>query len=88
MARDDDTDYTILGMHILEEHGFEFGPMDVAEEWLLHLPFFQVYTAERAAYRNLIHGLSPPETASYRNPYREWIGAQIRADMWGYVCSG
>jgi ADP-ribosylglycohydrolase len=88
MARDDDTDYTILGMHILEQHGFGFGPDDVAEEWLLRLPFFQVYTAERAAYRNLIHGIRPPETASYRNPYREWIGAQIRADMWGYVCPG
>ena len=88
MARDDDTDYTILAMHILEEHGFGFGPADVAEEWMLRLPFFQVYTAERAAYRNLIHGFSPPETASYRNPYREWIGAQIRADMFGYVCPG
>ena len=60
MARDDDTDYTILGMHILEQHGFGFGPTDVAEEWLLRLPFFQVYTAERAAYRNLIHGLARP----------------------------
>jgi ADP-ribosylglycohydrolase len=88
MARDDDIDYTILGMHILEEHGFGFGPDDVAEEWLLRLPFFQVYTAERVAYRNLIHGFRPPETASHCNPYREWIGAQIRADMWGYVCPG
>ncbi len=24
----------------------------------------------------------------HRNPYREWIGAQIRADAWGYVCAG
>lgn len=88
MARDDDTDYTILGMHILEAQGFAFGPMDVAEEWLDHLPFTQVYTAERAAYRNLVHGLVVPETATHRNPYREWIGAQIRADMWGYVSPG
>jgi ADP-ribosylglycohydrolase len=88
MARDDDTDYTILGMHILEDRGFDFGPMDVAEEWLDHLPFTQVYTAERAAYRNLVHGFVAPETATHRNPYREWIGAQIRADMWGYVCPG
>jgi ADP-ribosylglycohydrolase len=88
MARDDDIDYTILGLHILEEHGLGFGPMDVAAEWLDHLPFTQVYTAERAAYRNLVRGMVAPETASYRNPYREWIGAQIRADMWGYVNPG
>jgi ADP-ribosylglycohydrolase len=88
MARDDDTDYTILGLHVLEEHGFDFGPEHVAEEWQDHLPFTQTYTAERAAYRNLIHGHLPPETATVRNPYREWIGAQIRGDMWGYVSPG
>lgn len=88
MARDDDIDYTILGLHILEEYGFNFSPMDVAAEWLNHLPFTQVYTAERAAYRNLIRGLVAPDTAWYRNPYREWIGAQIRGDMWGYANPG
>jgi ADP-ribosylglycohydrolase len=73
---------------VLEDHGPGFGPMDVAAEWLDHLPFTQVYTAERVAYRNLIRGKAAPETASHRNPYREWIGAQIRADMWGYVSPG
>ena len=88
MARDDDIDYTILGLHVLEDHGLGFAPMAVAAEWLDHLPFTQVYTAERAAYRNLIGGKAAPESASHRNPYREWIGAQIRADMWGYVSPG
>ncbi len=88
MARDDDIDYTIVGLHILEDRGFGFGPADVAAEWLDHLPYNQVYTAERAAYRNVVLGLAPPETATRRNPYREWIGAQIRADMWGYACPG
>jgi ADP-ribosylglycohydrolase len=88
MARDDDTDYTILGLHVLEEHGTGFGAEQVGHEWLHHLPFAQTYTAERAAYRNLIHGLQPPQTATFRNPYREWIGAQIRGDMWGYVSPG
>ena len=88
VARDDDIDYTILGLHILETHGFGFRPQDVAAEWLDHLPFAKTYTAERVAYRNLVSGLRPPETTTHRNPYREWIGAQIRADMWGYVLPG
>jgi ADP-ribosylglycohydrolase len=88
MARDDDIDYTILGLHVLEQHGFDFGPAEVAVEWLDHFPFTQVYTAEHVAYRNLVHRLKPPETGSHRNPYREWIGAQIRADIWGYVSPG
>jgi ADP-ribosylglycohydrolase len=88
MARDDDTDYTILGLHILEEHGFGFTTAQVGAEWLLHLPFGQTYTAERVAYRNLVRGLAPPHTARYRNPYREWIGALIRADAFGYACPG
>ncbi|MDH5440846.1 MAG: ADP-ribosylglycohydrolase family protein [Candidatus Bathyarchaeota archaeon] len=88
MARDDDTDYTIMGLHILETHGFEFTTMNVGESWLYLLPYWRVYTAERVAYRNLVNGLLPPESATFMNPYREWIGAQIRADMWGYATPG
>jgi ADP-ribosylglycohydrolase len=88
VARDDDIDYTILALHILETYGPGFTTSDVAREWLARLPFTQVYTAERAAYRNLILGLEPPATATHVNPYREWIGAQIRADAFGYVCPG
>jgi ADP-ribosylglycohydrolase len=87
-ARDDDLDYTILGLHILETHGFGFGSQDVAAEWLDHLPYGRTYTAERVAYRNLVQRLGPPETATHHNPYREWIGARIRGDIWGYVSSG
>lgn len=88
MVRDDDIDYTILGLHVLEGHGVNFTTEDVAGEWLSHLPYGLVYTAEKVAYRNLVNGLQPPETATYLNPYREWIGAQIRADVWGYVAPG
>ncbi|MEM3479476.1 MAG: ADP-ribosylglycohydrolase family protein [Candidatus Bathyarchaeia archaeon] len=88
MARDDDIDYTIINLYILENYGMSFTAMNVGETWLHLLPYLQVYTAERAAYRNLVNGLQPPETATYMNPYREWIGAQIRADMWGYVAPG
>jgi ADP-ribosylglycohydrolase len=88
MPRDDDTDYTILGLHVLETYGERFTAADVAQEWLRRFPFLAVYTAERAAYRNLVAGLAPPATASHVNPYREWIGAQIRVDPYAYAAAG
>lgn len=88
MERDDDMDYTLLALVVMEEHGPAFTTRHVADAWLLHLPYLMVYTAEREAYRNLVTGLQPPETARWRNPYREWIGAQIRADFWGYAAAG
>jgi ADP-ribosylglycohydrolase len=87
-ARDDDIDYAILALHLLEKHGADLRPADVAADWLGLLPVHQVYTAERAAYINLVNGLEPPEVARHRNPYREWIGAQIRGDVFGYVHPG
>ncbi len=88
VPRDDDIDWTILGLFALERHGRDVTTADLAPMWLDRLPFTQTYTAERAAYRNLIHGLQPPETATHDNPYREWIGALIRADIFGYVSPG
>ncbi len=88
VLRDDDIDYTLLNLRLVEKRGVDFSSMDVGREWLENLPYAGVYTAERAAYRNLVNCLVPPETALHMNPYREWIGAQIRADLWGYVCPG
>lgn len=87
-VRDDDTDYTILGLHVLEAHGPGFTSADVAEEWLSRLPYHRVYTAEREAYRNLVNGIEPPQSATVMNPYREWIGAQIRCDGFAYCAPG
>jgi ADP-ribosylglycohydrolase len=88
VPRDDDIDWTIVGLHVLEKHGRDFTTEQLAAEWLDRVPFTQTYTAERAAYRNLIHGVRPPATATERNPYREWIGALIRGDVFGYVNPG
>lgn len=87
-ARDDDVDYTILGLHILETYGFDYTTADVAAEWLDRLPYTQTYTAERVTYRNLVIGYESAEAGRIDNPYREWIGAQIRADIFGYVNPG
>ena len=85
---DDDTNYTIIGLKILQNYGYSFTPYDVAETWLRDLPFLHLCTAERVAYRNFVNRIFPPHSASFRNPYREWIGAQIRGDFFGYVTPG
>jgi len=88
VPRDDDLDWTILGLLVLEKYGTELTSQDIATEWLDRLPFTQTFTAERVAYRNLANGLQPPATATTANPYREWIGALIRGDAFGYVSPG
>jgi len=88
MPVDDDTNYTTTGFLIVRKHGADFTPADVAQFWLGNLPLLATCTAERVAYRNLALGIDPPASARYRNPYREWIGAQIRADAFGYVSMG
>ncbi|HCU73349.1 MAG TPA: ADP-ribosylglycohydrolase family protein [Chloroflexi bacterium] len=88
MPRDDDIDYMILALEVLEQYGPDARTADYGSMWLDRLPYARVYTAERAAYRNLILGYSAAEAALHNNPYREWIGAQIRADVLGYVVPG
>ena len=85
---DDDTNYTVIGLKIMEEKGPGFSTADVGQAWLRNLPYHHVCTAEKQAYMNLVNELSIGEVPMYLNPYREWIGAQIRADFWGYCAPG
>jgi ADP-ribosylglycohydrolase len=88
MPRDDDLDYSVVALLVLERTAGRPTADDIADEWLRRLPIGQIFTAERAAYRNLVDGLRPPASALYRNPYREWVGALIRADVYAYVSPG
>ena len=85
---DDDTNYTIIGLKTLEENGKDFTSVDIAHSWLMNMQFLHACTAERVAYRNFANLIDPPESADFNNAYREWIGAQIRADIFGYVNPG
>ncbi|AEF82398.1 ADP-ribosylglycohydrolase family protein [Leadbettera azotonutricia] len=88
MPEDDDTNYTILYLKILETYGRDFTSENVAHSWLMDVPIYHVCTAERVAYMNLVNRILPPLSGSYYNAYREWIGAQIRADLFGYINPG
>lgn len=85
---DDDTNYTVLMQCLIERHGPGFDSADVLDLWLREQPSAAYFTAEQVAYRNRAAGLLPPYTAIYKNPFREWIGAQIRGDYFGYICPG
>ncbi|MGY0066710.1 ADP-ribosylglycohydrolase family protein [Streptomyces sp. QTS137] len=88
MPEDDDLDYPLLNLLLLQRYGKAFTTADVARLWLDELPAGRAFTAERVAYRNLLAGIEPPRTARHRNPFREWIGALIRADVHGWTNPG
>ncbi len=95
---DDDINYSVLALMMLERFGAGLRTVDVARSWLRWLPAARTYTAERAAYRILLErgaewfpegadpGFDVAECAA--NPYNDWIGAQISADLYGWVCPG
>ena len=88
VPEDDDLNFTMLGVLLLERCGPDFDEADVAKLWLDYLPAGRIFTAERVALRNLLEAYLPPETATRRNPFREWVGARLRVDAYGWAAAG
>jgi ADP-ribosylglycohydrolase len=96
MEPDDDIHYTLIGLKVLENKGTKFQWYDVADCWNSSLPYNAICTAETQAILNYNmqysrmtqHRTTAEFTSTNNNPYREWIGAQIRADGWAYCCAG
>lgn len=91
---DDDIRYLVLGLLINEKYGNSFTPNDVADMWHKYLTKSMVFTAEFVAMFNSYECelKDPKEQVEYcrrrHNPFREWIGAQIRVDHYGYYNAG
>ncbi len=103
METDDDIRYTVIGQIVLDANGRDFSTFDVAKTWMGQLPYQLVCTAETQAYRNLVMcgdfhqalwlqgggaAIDWNWVVHHQNPYREWIGAQIRVDSYGYGAPG
>lgn len=88
MPTDDDTNYMVIGQLVVNNHTRDFKPEDMMNVWLRYQPKDAYCTAERRAFVNFVQGYHPPESANYKNPFREWIGAQIRGDYFGYINPG
>ena len=95
---DDDIHYSVLSLLMLERHGAELTTADVARTWLNRLPIAFVFTAERSAYITLANEMDMAFAFGGEptfdlakcsdNPYNDWIGAQIRTDVYGWVNPG
>ncbi len=103
MPLDDDTRFTVIAYKLMESKGYSFDSYDVGSHWAYTLPIRYICTAETQAYLNFVSvdDFGPwgrPENAleklkaakvnTYMNPYREFIGAQIRVDGYAYAAAG
>ncbi|WP_084361627.1 ADP-ribosylglycohydrolase family protein [Herbiconiux solani] len=88
MPEDDDLNFPLIALELLERVGPGFTTDDVAQSWLANLPGGRVFTAERIAYRNLLDGYEPEIAGAVGNPFRDWIGAMIRTDVYGWANPG
>ena len=88
MPEDDDMNFPLIALDLVERRGEAITTDDVATSWLERLPAGRVFTAERVTYRNLLAGDEPDVAGRRGNPFQDWIGAQIRADVYGWVAPG
>ncbi len=88
LSTDDDIAYTLLCLLNLEKYGKKLTTYDIAKSWLEYLPLECTYTAERTTLLNLRNNVDPYEAAEVNNSEKEYIGAAIRIDGYGYISPG
>lgn len=79
----DDVVYELAFLDAFERRGRNVTSRDIGREWVRQIPFG--WSAEWVALHNMTDGILPPESGSWRNPYSNWIGAQMRGMVCGLV---
>lgn len=82
----DDITYELAFLKAYEEKGGAISARDIALQWIGLIPMG--WSAEEVALRNIRYGIFPPESGFCGNPFREWIGAQMRGAVCGMVAPG
>ena len=96
VAPDDDINYSVIGMLVLEQKGHGFTRDDLSDLWLSNLPAAWTFGPERTFL--LKAGLHTLHAGREDRPLDEWVqawnprdeacGAAIRVDAYGYSCPG
>ena len=85
----DDEMYEIVALIALEKYGINLTAKNIAQEWVNLLKREDyVFTAEKIALNNLKENIRPPKSGILNNFYYDFIGAQMRADLWGQITPG
>ncbi|MBE5811370.1 MAG: ADP-ribosylglycohydrolase family protein [Clostridiales bacterium] len=82
----DDITYELALIKAIEKAGKNVTSADIAEQWVALVPMG--WSAEEIALANLKLGVFPPMSGYLNNPYREWIGAQMRGVICGQLFPG
>lgn len=82
----DDVVYELVFLDVFERHGRRLTSRQLGLEWVRQIPFG--WSAEWIALRNLNMGILPPRSGSFRNPYVDWIGCQMRGMICGMLAPG
>jgi ADP-ribosylglycohydrolase len=82
----DDVVYELVFLDMFERYGRRLTSRHLGLEWVRQIPFG--WSAEWIALRNLNMGILPPRSGSFRNPYVDWIGCQMRGMVCGMLAPG
>lgn len=82
----DDITFELAFLDAFSKKGYQVESKDIALSWVGFIPCG--WSAEEIAIRNIKNGIFPPQSGTYRNPFNEWIGAQMRAGICGMVSPG
>lgn len=82
----DDITFELAFLEAFSRKGYKVTSEDIALSWVGFIPCG--WSAEELALRNIKNGIFPPESGTFRNPFNEWIGAQMRAGVCGMAAPG
>ena len=100
MQEDDDINYMVLGLKVLENFGCKFTTQDMAVNWINNIPYMWTWGPEHTIYWQLTNyyfansgkplpsGNDWDSFADFINSGEELIGAMIRGDAFGLVNPG
>lgn len=82
----DDMDLQLIWLIAMEEQGPDIDAKCLGDYWTHYItPYWAEYGNCKM---NLLRGLQPPFSGSYRNPYRDSCGAYIRSEIWACAAPG